>query len=121
MPTNPLRYDEIRPSSFGRKARECLPCIERELFIKECAENGESTIGIRQKNRYIDEFLRFVNEKYGFYAPKKLTKKHFDAYQHTIIEDKYISNSTKSNKISKARIWLQWLYARGDLKHSCVV
>ena len=80
LKSNALRYDDRHFSQFGRSPRECIPCKERELFISESARKGDTTVTLRQKNRYIDEFLGFINDTYGFSEPQQLTAEHIIAF-----------------------------------------
>jgi len=111
---NPLRYVESRTPGIGRKPRECIPCQEREQYIKECAKKGESTIGLRQKNRYIDDFMVFVSETYGITSPSELRLEYITAYEYAVLSDKDTKDSTKKSKLSRVTQWFKWLQPPGE-------
>lgn len=105
-------------SSWGRKPRKCLPCQERELYMAFLAKNNLSKVYIRQKNRYIDEFLRFVQREAKSTAISKLKPELLKKYSTEITSNKLILPKTQSTKMAVVRQWLQWLHGNGYLKEN---
>ena len=106
MQNNSLRYERNQQTG-GRRARKCIPCPQREEFITESARNGETTVGLRQKNRYIDEFVVFTNKKFGVAVVDGIQPEHISAYEKAVREEPYLKQSTKNTKTNRAKQWLK--------------
>lgn len=104
-------------SSWGRKPRKCLPCQERELYMTFLARSNLSKVYIRQKNRYIDEFLRFVQRETGSTDLSELKPALLRKYINDITANKLIRPTTQSTKVAVVRHWLEWLHDNNYLKH----
>lgn len=109
MNHNPLRYDD-KATSFGRKSRLCHPCEERESYIVEYAKKGESTISLRQKNRYIDEFIVYLAQHHDYRKVTDISSEQLLDYITYVEADSSIGYKTAKIKISIVRNWLKWLF-----------
>ncbi len=97
-------------SSWGRQPRKCLPSHERELYIEHLARSNLSKGYIRQKNRYIDEFLRYVHKEIGSTSLSKLNSEVVRKYVEITNSNKLILQTTRSTKSALVKQWLKWLH-----------
>lgn len=95
MTIDPLRYDKANGTS---KRCKCLPSKEREKYILHVSKSSKSVIVIRQRNRYIDEFLRFIDKEYGHHSPRKLSKEQVDHYFTCLSSSTDIKKATANIK-----------------------
>lgn len=94
-------------SSWGRSSRKCLPSKDRERFIIEQSNRGVGHISLRLINRYIDEYLVFIQE--NEYESILLDDLTFNRYETYISRNNLISDKTKQIKLSTAKRWIKWL------------
>ena len=120
LKANPLRYNINNNYGQFRKPRECMPSKERDAFIAEHSKAGASTISLRQKNRYIDEFLVFMADEYGVRDVRDITPYHFENYINFLENNKRIKESTRKVKIGIPKVWLQWLLLNGYINQPII-
>jgi len=102
----------------GRKPlRECLPSREREDFVSSVRRQGRVTlITERQKNRYVDEFLRFCSPGASrAVAARDLSTADILNYA------KYVERHSKTfgtgfTKVSIPIQWFNWLAETGRIE-----
>ncbi|MGZ8182314.1 MAG: hypothetical protein ACXWT1_10175 [Methylobacter sp.] len=102
---NLLGYSNI---SF-RKPRSCLECKEREIYIEHCSNKITSKIRLRQINRFIDEFLVFINKNYHHSSPKLITYQQVQDYKEHIKNKMNNRSSTKELKLRTLLGWIVWM------------
>jgi len=80
-----------------------LPSKEREEFVASERHRGFNFVTERQKNRYIDMFLRFCKKNARQIKPSDLTKyaKHLERQCHTF--------ETARAKIAIPIQWCRWM------------
>ena len=71
---------------------------------------------MRLKNRYIDEYIRFINSKFEDLEPKYVTYKQFRAYADSLRTTN--KNSTVKAKIDVIKTWYEWLYAENKITNN---
>ena len=98
-----------------RNRRECLLSQEREDFVAEARRSGCTLITERQKNRYIDEFLRFCSTHSHHASAKRITRDDVMAYAEHI-ERTSRKSSTAIAKMLVVLQWCRWLHETGRLK-----
>jgi site-specific recombinase XerD len=83
--------------------RECLPSKEREEYIAHQRRRGHSFITERQKNRYIDLFLRFCEKDARRIKAADLEKyaEHLERQSHTF--------ATAYMKMAAPIQWCRWM------------
>jgi site-specific recombinase XerC len=92
----------------GRALRECLQSKERKDYIAYLRREGISHVSERQQNRYVDEFLRFLDKTQGHTNPQKITKADIHRFaKHLQRDSKNIM--TAQRKLRIAIQWLRWL------------
>jgi hypothetical protein len=64
----------------GKTSREYLPSEEREDYVAYARRRGCALITARQKNRYVDEFIRFCSSHSGHSDVKDTNKMDFLKY-----------------------------------------
>jgi site-specific recombinase XerC len=99
------------------KRRECLPCREREEYEAESVKGGCTTITVRQRSRYVDEFLRFSSENGGNTIPKRITQDDIRAFAA------HVRTHSRTFVTARAKVtivmgWCSWLHERGVLKRN---
>jgi hypothetical protein len=87
----------------GRQIRECLPSKEREAYVAYERSRGCTLVTERQKNRYIDEFLRFCKKDAHQIRASDLKRyaKHLERLQEAF--------ETARAKIAIPIQWCRWM------------
>ena len=114
---NPLGYFKGN-GMWGRRARVCLPCAEREKFIEELASLKLEKITIRCYNRYIDEFLRYTKDKFQTTDIKKISAEMIGTYLIYLDKQPTINSSTRSRKVNSLKKWYSWMFDARILKQN---
>jgi site-specific recombinase XerD len=101
----------------GMKTRECLPCQEREDYVLEVRRAGVTRVTERQRNRYIDEFLRFCLEQSHQASVRKISVVDLKAY------GKHVARSSRKfttarTKVAIVLVWCRWLFDKGHIKQN---
>ena len=106
--------DNLLPSSgdksthMNKPLRVCLPSKEREDYISFIRRQGVSEVTERQRNRYVDEFLRYCDDNFGYTDPEKITKAQLQKYaKHVRRNNSRLA--TSRIKVGAVLQWLRWL------------
>jgi hypothetical protein len=88
-----------------RPHRDCLPSKEREQFVAYERSRGCAFITERQKNRYVDEFLRFCKKDAKRITAADLRRyaKHLEGLQQAF--------ETARAKMMVPLQWCRWMAA----------
>ena len=105
---NPLGYSS-KGGVWGFKTRHCLTNRERELFIESLAASRINKITIRVYNRYIDEFIRYLNNTHKTTNIRKVSPSMIADYRAYVNGQRTIKEVTKYVKISSIKKWCVWL------------
>ena len=100
-----------------RPLRECLPSVEREDYIRHVRMEGCTFITERQKNRYIDEFLRFCKEYSNHSDATKIRRKDLVEYGKRVKRTS-LKIQTARTKLLVVLQWLRWLAGTGRIKEN---
>ena len=91
-----------------RPLRVCLPSKEREEYVLFVRKKGCTLVTERQKNRYIDKFLRYCSKEFGHTAARKISKSDLIKYgKH--VDQTNRNYGTSSTKLSMVFQWFHWL------------
>lgn len=98
-----------------KKLRECLPSPEREEYVLESRRAGCTFVTERQRNRYIDEFLRFCLEQAHHASARKVTTADLRAF------GKHVARSCRKVQTARTKVtivlaWCRWLLEKGYVK-----
>jgi hypothetical protein len=110
-----LAAKEKRMRAKGRNSREYLPSEEREDYIAYARRRGCTLVTLRQKNRYVDEFVRFCFSHSGHSHVKDIDKMDFLNYGKWL-ESGSGTYATGQAKIGRAIQWFNWLAETGRIK-----
>ena len=88
----------------GKPLRNCLPSKEREEYVAHLRRLGFTVITERQRNRYIDEFLRFCFAKSNHLSAQKITERDIRSYAGRLAR----TSTTVGTARTKLTIVLQW-------------
>ena len=115
---NPLGYAPSHDNPFGRSPRKCLPCRDREEYIQYCAKKQISTITLRQKNRYIDEFITFVSSNSNYTTPSNISDKQIISYIDWLCTNTNLGKATVKTKLVVIKLWYEWMRAMNKMSNN---
>jgi site-specific recombinase XerD len=98
-----------------RPRRRVLPSREREEYLSAMRQRGYTAVTMGCKNRYIDEFLRFVAGKHKHTSPGRVTKKTTGQFRD-FLEVQRVLRSTKRAKWREICVWFEWLQSEGKIE-----
>jgi len=99
----------------GRTSREYLPSEEREDYVAYARRKGCTLVTLGQKNRYVDEFVRFCSSHSGHSNVKDINTMDFLNYGRWL-ESSCRTYATGQAKIGRAIQWFTWLAETGRIK-----
>jgi site-specific recombinase XerC len=101
----------------GRASREYVPNAEREDYVAYVRRRGCTLVTVRQKNRYVDEFIRFCSSHSGHSNVKEINTTDFLNYAKWL-ESSCRTCVTGQTKIGRAIQWFNWLAETGRVKNN---
>jgi hypothetical protein len=90
--------------------RECLPCKEREEYVAQLRRGGCAFVTERQKNRYIDEFLRFVESTSGHTTAKEIGPSDLREYAKHLEQQRHLFVTARIKMLIPIE-WCRWMKA----------
>jgi site-specific recombinase XerC len=99
----------------GRNSREYLPSEEREDYVAYARRRGCTLVTALQKNRYVDEFIRFCSSHSGHSHVKDISRMDFLNYGKWL-ESSCRTYATGQTKIGRAIQWFNWLAETGRIE-----
>jgi len=91
-----------------RPRRVCLPSKEREDYVLFSRKQGHTLVTERQKNRYIDEFLRYCSDQFGHTDALKISQSNLIRYARHV-ERMNRNSATAYAKLGAVFTWFHWL------------
>lgn len=91
-----------------RPLRVCLPSKERDDYVLFVRRKGCTIVTVRQRNRYIDECLRYCNGQFGYSDAHKISKSDLIKYG-TYVGQTNRNYMTARCKLLMAFQWFHWL------------
>src|SRR5580693_2541713 len=101
----------------GRASREYVPSEEREDYVAYARRRGCTLVTVRQKNRYVDEFLRFCTSHSGHSNVKAIGTTDFLNYAKCL-KAGCKTYATARAKLGRAIQWFNWLAETGRIKRN---
>ncbi len=104
-------------STRGRASRQYLPSEEREDYVAYARRRGCTLVTVRQKNCYVDEFIRFCHSQSGHSNVKDISTTDFLNYGRWL-ETNCRKFATGQAKIGGAIHWFNWMAETGRIKNN---
>lgn len=97
--------------------RKCVPNADRDAYVSHRRLSGKGEVSVRITERYIDDFLRYCDEEFGFTNTKQVSAKHVTAFADSQ-KSTYVMKDTARLKIREVLKWLEWLASEGVLNRN---
>jgi site-specific recombinase XerD len=94
--------------------RIVLPSTEREEYLKAMQQRGYTAVTMGCKNRYVDEFLRFLKSQCRHTSPSRVTKAVVEKFR-VFLQSQRVSADSKRAKWQEVSAWFRWLHAEAKI------
>ena len=94
--------------------RKLVPSTDRDLYVTHRRSSGFSEVAVRVAERYIDDFLRYCGDEFGFTDAKRISAKHVTAFADSQKSSRVMKDTLRV-KIREVLKWLEWLADEGIL------
>ncbi len=114
MGGDPLARRRVKVRIRMKPKRKVLPSSEREEYLKAMQQRGYNAVTMGCKNRYVDEFLRFVQSQCRHTSPSRVTKAVVGKFR-VFLQSQRISAESKRAKWQEVSAWFRWLHAEAKI------
>ena len=94
--------------------RQLIPSKERDEYIAIYRQNRHNEITVRCKERYIDAFLRFCEQRFETTDPKNLGQLQLSAFANHLTKQPILL-STATTQLNAILNWFTWLAKLGKI------